>query len=337
MPNFEEIPNIELSYTEEHLIALKKWCEDNVTKDVVFQNEPSTSYQMYVALAKSYIEFFNSVGTTRTLSVEQIQHAVKQGYHYFLENRLTGSENADALNMAFKSGMTPLHIAASNGFLETLTVLLAKGAKPDILNQEGQLPLHSALLLPMCYSDLLIQHKITIFQLLFGLTSHAAERKDKQNNSIAHLIARYGLLSPQITIAINTTNKQGEYPIHLAIQNKHINIVRAWLTPETICQTNLRNGQTTLHYLAHYGTLELIQQSLPFIENIDTPDREGRTPLMIAAAHNTNMVFECLLKHGAQLHTRDHNNQSAIDYAKKGQDKTIFSKYQDKISRYRPS
>lgn len=334
MPNFEEMPDTELPYTEGRLSTLKKWCEENISKDVIFQDEPCANYHKYLMLTESYMRFLKSVAPDAPISAEQIHEAVRGGYHYFLGNELNKPE--DHINTTFEAGMTPLHIAASKGFLETVRVLLAKGGNPHILNQEGQLPLHSALLLPMLRSSILIQHKIAIFELLFDLTPHATEAKDKQKNSIAHLIARYGLLNPEISVELAKPNSQGEYPIHLAIQNNNSILVQSWLNRETAKQKNQRNGLTTLHYLARYGTPELIMQYHPYMEHIDIPDHEGRTPLMVAAAHNTWEVFQYLRECGARIDCKDKNQRSVIDYARDGRDITIFHNLKDETDQLRP-
>ena len=48
--------------------------------------------------------------------------------------------------MKDNNGQTPLHIAASKGYFECLTLLLNGGADPSLTDNDGSTPLHLALI-----------------------------------------------------------------------------------------------------------------------------------------------------------------------------------------------
>jgi ankyrin repeat protein len=58
-----------------------------------------------------------------------------------------GDEAAAASKLNFKneSGWTALHIAASSGYSDVVSGLIAAGADPDLTNQDGETPLHLAV------------------------------------------------------------------------------------------------------------------------------------------------------------------------------------------------
>ena len=46
------------------------------------------------------------------------------------------------MDLADKDGATPLYVAANNGHIETIRLLLGAGAKVDLANKDGATPLY---------------------------------------------------------------------------------------------------------------------------------------------------------------------------------------------------
>ncbi|KAF5025948.1 hypothetical protein F66182_1983 [Fusarium sp. NRRL 66182] len=73
-------------------------------------------------------------------------------------------------------------------------------------------------------------------------------------------------------------------------------------------------GATALHYAAAQSgkVLELL---LPFADDIDLPDYDGATPLILAAAEGGLRAVQALLEAGADVNAVDARNQTALFYA----------------------
>ena len=61
----------------------------------------------------------------------------------------------------------------------------------------------------------------------------------------------------------------------------------------------------------------VIETLIKYGANIKERDKDGMTPLMLAARDNQNPeAIETLIKHGADAKTKDKDGRTALDYAK---------------------
>ena len=60
-------------------------------------------------------------------------------YHVDIVNLLL-SKGAD-INCTTSSKITPLHLAAENGYAELCHILMDKGTKPEMMTRQGEFPL----------------------------------------------------------------------------------------------------------------------------------------------------------------------------------------------------
>jgi len=85
---------------------------------------------------------------------------------------------------------------------------------------------------------------------------------------------------------VNTGDKYGFRPLHLAILYKCSDIVKLLLQRENI-DINITNvgGYTPLHFAAVYGSIDFIEVLLKSGANVHLKDKWGKTPLNLAQLH----------------------------------------------------
>jgi hypothetical protein len=97
-------------------------------------------------------------------------------------------------------------------------------------------------------------------------------------------------------------------------------LAKMWLAPFVDAGADVhakdRWGQGLLHWVASSsrGATE-IHTALTWCEEIDAYDREGNTPLMIAAYHGNAEVIEALLEAGADPGLYNEAGETALDIA----------------------
>uniref|UniRef100_F6HI81 PGG domain-containing protein n=1 Tax=Vitis vinifera TaxID=29760 RepID=F6HI81_VITVI len=143
-------------------------------------------------------------------------------------------------------GMTPLHYAASIGYLEGVQTLLAKDQSNfDRYHRddEGFLPIHVASM----------RGYVDIVKELLQVSSDSIELLSKHGENILHVAAKYGkdnvvdflMKKKGLENLINEKDKEGNTPLHLATTYAHPKVVN-YLTWDKRVDVNLVNneGQT---------------------------------------------------------------------------------------------
>jgi ankyrin repeat protein len=162
------------------------------------------------------------------------------------------------LNLASdREGRTALHMAASWSYPDNVKVLLKAGAKTDVLDHDGNTPLHLSL------------HKqdsngLQILRMLLaaGASPHLA---NKNRQTPLHTAAYHGSLALVRTLLDagakpELQDESGDTPLHKAAGQNQLPVVRLLLKlmkPTAVAQRN-REGQTALDSAARAGNAELI-------------------------------------------------------------------------------
>ncbi|XP_060074269.1 ankyrin-3-like isoform X2 [Ylistrum balloti] len=236
-----------------------------------------------------------------------------------------------------QTGMTTLAIAAHCGHTVCVRMLLQRGATPVICDVEGYLPLHHAVLenmeevvdamlvpeyFPSTYSGLhqaclmsktasldrklrdawkLRQKKIVMTELMSCAMNGKAEEL-------------YCLLEDGDNI--NSQTGVGSYPLYLAAENGHLEVVRLLCERGAdVRQRHVSAGSTALHIAARMGKLDVVQYLLKFtstysdLENrsqcgghkidVNAVNSDGKTPLQLAAENGYIRIVKLLLSQGA--------------------------------------
>lgn len=161
----------ESSKNHEDLKMLTHWCKRHISSDLDVQGKSEEKYYFYFNKAKEYIEIFlnnlpDDLNSTVPIynDLTPVQYAAYQGYNFFIDsiNALDTKPYARTTSL----GMSPLHFAATFGHLTSCESLLKHHPKLDTLNDNGQPPLFSALILPIANNEDLIQRKEKIFRRL---------------------------------------------------------------------------------------------------------------------------------------------------------------------------
>jgi ankyrin repeat protein len=178
---------------------------------------------------------------------------------------------------------SPLHYAAAQTRIDTVSTLLKCGADVHALNNRRRTPLHLAA---SYYGRLTIR----------VLLDHGAtiDAKDAYGETAAHTAARYGNnegFSLLVKRGCDTTalDQRGRSLLHAAAANgRGDGLVDLLLRP--------------------HGPL-----------HIDVQDNDGRTPLHVAAQHSSAFVVEALRNHGANIEAKDNHGRSPLIYAATGE------------------
>jgi ankyrin repeat protein len=185
------------------------------------------------------------------------------------------AENPASIASRDHAGSTPLHHAAGFGALDTMTLLLDRGADVNAKNRRGSMPLHWAV------------HDEAKVRLLL---SRGATVNVKQIEGRTPLFLAASLSNGTTTLR------------HLLDHGANPNMATA-------------NGQTPLMAAAGLGDIVAIRMLLDAKAAVDARNGAGNTALLLAAGDGNPEAVALLLERGADARARSKRNETALGNA----------------------
>jgi ankyrin repeat protein len=185
------------------------------------------------------------------------------------------ARDPDLIDATDVSGSTLLHHAAGFGALETMALLLERGADPNAKNRRKSTPLHWA-----------IHDEAKVRALL--ARGAAVNGKQVEGRTPLYLAASLG---------------------------DGANIVRVLLEHGADPSLAAANGQTPLMAAAVRGHMEVLRLLLDAKADVNAKNGAGETALMLAASSGSPRAVGLLLDRGADARVRTKRNETALGNA----------------------
>ncbi|WP_264687682.1 ankyrin repeat domain-containing protein [Wolbachia endosymbiont (group B) of Erynnis tages] len=224
-------------------------------------------------------------------------------------------KDISGINNITNNGWTPLHVAIQGNKLNTVELLLGRGADievRDIYNQtsldlatrKGYLDIAGILKQVQLDRKLLTIVESGGFNEAKGLIAQGAniDTNDKNGNTLLYSAAEIGDLNLVKLLLDNGANieaKNGEYqatPLHGAVENYRIDVVKLLLNRGTNVNAEDKDNWTPLHYGADTNSPDIVKVLVDAHANLGAKGNYGKTPLDIAKDKGHNNIVECLEK-----------------------------------------
>ena len=300
------MPSLLQTLRTQPFAELKQWCQEHVSSDIEFIGADDKQHKQYLALAQDYLEVFPTQSN-------QLAYAALHGYDHYIQQL---PADASVFNQLNEYGLSPLHLAAVNGHINTAKALLQHGALPTCQNAQQQYPLSTCLKLPFFCSASLRANKVQLFRLLNDAAPGLLEHQDNSGHTVFHRLAEKNwseLLAeviPQAPNGLLIKNNTGNYPVHCALLNRANQVLELLLNTPKLNQLTDPHGWNALHYAARDDKLSCLAQSCRVSpQSINTPVREGKTPLTLAYEAKNQAAIDTLLNAGADEHHTTKNNK----------------------------
>ncbi|KAL3839537.1 hypothetical protein ACJIZ3_024128 [Penstemon smallii] len=192
--------------------------------------------------------------------------------------------------------LSALHVAAANGQIEVLCMLLDRSGNPDVLNRHKQTPLMLAAM----------HGKISCLERLIQAGANILLFDTLHGRTCLHYAAYYGH-SDCLQLILSTANStpvaqswgfsrfvnirdgSGATPLHLAARQRRPDCVHVLLSSGALVCASTGGysypGSTPLHLAARGGSLDCIRELLAWGADRLQRDSSGRIPYMVAMKH----------------------------------------------------
>ncbi|KAI8850930.1 ankyrin repeat-containing domain protein [Chytridium lagenaria] len=217
-------------------------------------------------------------------------------------------------NALTNMGLTPLHAAASLGFMEIVCYLIHDvGVRLDITSSHGWTPMHAA-----CFSG-----HVEVVKELYKCGLHNFEERTDDHCTPFFLAASKNSLDVMdylrsLGASLDITNKKGWTPLIAASAGGHLEAVEWLISKGSHVNVTDNEGKTAL-YLAieqqHIPVAEYLLENSFSIAACDVSDEDGITPLMLAVTHEYENLIHMLLQKGASKTKRNNEGKTAVDFA----------------------
>ena len=276
-----------------HRLQISRFRQRLLNQDTgeLLQDDMILSPAMNIQLVK--LEFLPSDDRRE----EEFRDACEEGLLDEVERILQGPQDPNDPHLPFNyfgenfdGDYMPLDLAAAEGHLEVVRLLLESGADKDYTSRGGITALHSAAANGRLeVVRLLLDSGSDKEKLAYGLTAlHSAAMNG--HSEVVRLLLESGADK-------HTISHGGTTALHFAVENGHLEVVRL-LLDSGADKEKLSNGRTALHSAAMNGHSEVVRLLLE-----SGADKEklayGLTALHGAAMNGHSEVVRLLLESGA--------------------------------------
>ncbi|XP_034702600.1 protein ACCELERATED CELL DEATH 6-like [Vitis riparia] len=236
--------------------ALINRCKQEDVVEILIKADPQVAYYpneegkspLYLAAESHYFHVVEAIGNSEV--EERMKNRDRKAVHGAIMGKNKEMlEKILAMKLVHqkdKDGRTPLHCAASIGYLEGVQMLLDQSnLDPYQTDSDGFCPIHVASM----------RGNVDIVKKLLQVSSDSIELLSKRGENILHVAAKYGkdnvvnfvLKEERLENFINEKDNVGNTPLHLATMHGHPKVVSS-LTWDKRVDVNLVNdgGQTAL-------------------------------------------------------------------------------------------
>ncbi|KAI0411321.1 hypothetical protein F5X98DRAFT_56239 [Xylaria grammica] len=244
-----------------------------------------------------------------TLKLTPLSFAATLGHNLALAILLDHVPDVDAVIPS--TGITALHLAARYGYKDSVELLLSKGAKPNLQDEEKRSPLHHAAR----------YGKEEVIAYLLDKGANPGLRNN-QGDSPFHTAAKYGYLDSLKLLYqrgsekfINEANNLLNAPLHLAILHSGDDAIKWLLSSGALVNQPGYNGNTPLIMATTTGKAELITLLIRSGANIHQTNNKLQTPLLVACQNQNLEIVDKLKQYGALVTDVDRDGDNCFHMA----------------------
>lgn len=220
--------------------------------------------------------------------------------------RLMVKHRVDIAGADPRNGQTALHVAAASGRVEVVQVLTKAGCSPDLQDGQGCTPLHACVVK---------NSRDTVDAL--ATAGADINKANAEGNTPLHLASaaphRLAAVGALLAAGAETTprNNEDTSALDLAAKAGHVDLIRALIGAGACVNDKDGDGRTALMLAVKANSASAVDELLSAGADVEAHlNAESWTSLHAAAEDSHAGVVRVLLKHGANVHAKDAENDN---------------------------
>ncbi|TMW55094.1 hypothetical protein Poli38472_013856 [Pythium oligandrum] len=223
-------------------------------------------------------------------------------------------------NIPNRRGQTPFHVAAANGNVGVVDLLIRNGADQDIVDDQGQNAFHLAAANGHTAVALVLLHSNDEPQQSLALTKKPSSEQDGEDSRVEDGVNGVDIQESRPLFNINQEDMKGNTALHHAAMSPSERCQKMLqLLLENGADPNRSNwfGYTPLHLFCSHqnGPASVVDVFIEHNVNIRLQSLDGSTPLHLAVGRASKDVAVSLVIAGAHVHLQDAAGRSVVDLA----------------------
>lgn len=231
-------------------------------------------------------------------------------------------------------GYSAIHIACMSGSLDAVSELLENDDEGyiDFLDEQGNTPLNLAV----AYNN-----KETVKFLIDKKAN--INLKDPYDYNAFHIACEEGhleIVKELLSVfkdPLNQKTPEGDTPLLIACANDREELVEFLIDCGGNIDATDYNGFNTFHFACQNGWISIVEKILNNKKkylNIDLKTLQGDTPLILACQQGEKEIVELLLEHGADITTRNADDNSLLMIACRRSDQEMIKLLLDRKANF---
>ncbi|KAJ4828355.1 hypothetical protein Tsubulata_039059 [Turnera subulata] len=191
------------------------------------------------------------------------------------------------VNSVDSCGRTPIHVAASSGYVEVMKFCVSIGGKVDVFDCNGCGPLHLAA----------EKGHLQAIKCLLDCSDYVKYAVNKEGKTAFSIAVENGHSNLYNLLHLGDV-------LHRAARVGDVNGIKSCLAEGANVNERDQNGWTALHRAAFKGRIESVKVLLNHGAQVDVVDDAGYTPLHCAVEAGHVQVALLLISHGAKANVK---------------------------------
>lgn len=246
--------------------------------------------------------------------VKQLYDMIKNDKWNEFVKTVEKNEDID-VNIRDNSNNYMINYAIIKNKIDAVKILLKRGAKMDIFDQDGR----TILYIPIKYGyDETIKTMIDFNKDSIGIS--LIDVKDRRNNIPLHYAINFRNLNAIKMLLNNGSDltiydNEGYTSLHLAVLTKQNDICEEILKHNPPLDFKTRNGETALHIACNFQLYKIVDMLIKKGANVNIQDNDHHfTPLHYTVNLGNFEIFKRLIEAGASLNYQDFMGNTPIHY-----------------------